>query len=429
MRKPLEVPMKYLRLTILLCCSGLLHASDSPSTTDISYFTHQSKKLRQKKKHLSSKEDERLTQHNYQYLKELPNFGNTEQMEKVIVAMVKDALKVNIDPSQIVDSHQTSFHGMSGAHVFFINDKSGDLKLVFKAFRPPGVREKGMLAELSSMDLIRDRHLHTITTVKPIAVGRCHFDGVSYGLLLQSAAKGRRCDQYVKAVNDFPQGDPRREERLQLAQQMCRALGKGLAEFNGLKKEQRAYLARMGVLRVKMEYHSLITEQVKQKLEDKLDLVALKDYVKRVLHIILKMNSGRFYCHGDAGLGNIFYDSSTGKITLIDVLRIHRKITRHGSPLSRSLYDLFHVRKSIYDKGEGKLNKEEFVLLFDALYEGFFGENSDKKHDLYHMLVKVAQTCDYENKADPKERKKFEAIFHTNLDSINSLLKKGVDKS
>ena len=309
--------------------------ASSEIATDIAAFTKLAKQLRE-----SDKADERTLRVTKLFSDKLPDYGEVERLDAAVAALLKASLPCTSD-LRIVNSRKTAFRGKSAAEVFFILDRDSAMKHVVKAFRHPESNPGGLAAELSSMASIRERKLASVACATPIAAGKCRHKGTSYGLLLQSAASGARLDRYIVDIAAHHPGAPERQESLLKARHVFMRVGGCLAEFNGLDQSRRASLARDGSLRIKAEFARLLKPAVKAKVKGQIDLGRLKKMVD--LQLSNCLNQGNFYHHGDAGLKNVFYDAESDKITLIDLARINKKISRSGKPLSHSLYDFFQM--------------------------------------------------------------------------------------
>lgn len=365
------------------------------SAADIAHFTRQAKQLRKSKSHHTRTEKRRLVRLHRDTIRQIPRYRE-ETMEASVAAMVRRALKS--DAYTIVNSKETIFGGESKANVFFVYDKQGGMKYVVKAFPRPNYFDTGFLAELSGMALINERDLATVSTVFPIDIGICLHYKSEYGLLLETAAPGKRADQFIQEVMDTSQEDPKRKERLKMACHMCKAAGIGLSEFHGIDDQQRAALQRTGLLRAKLEFDLLLTPDIKKTLKEQIDLDALGSYMRKQIRNVLKMDSGKYFRHGDAGPKNIFYDHKSKRIYLIDVARVHHFINRAGHPQARGIDDLYLLHLKIVELAQKGLTKEEQLLLSEALCSGYTAiPGSDKAHvpsgHLYNVLAEISRCC------------------------------------
>ena len=191
--------------------------------------------------------------------------------------------------------------------------------------------------------------------------------------------------------------------------------GASLAEFNGLTSEQRASLARSESFRIVVEFDRLFSPEVKAKVQGKCDLGALRRSLNRKLKKILH-RLGKFYQHGDAGLKNFFYDAASDKSTLIDVSRIHHRISKSGKPLCHSLYDFVHMWRKLAQEVNEHLNREEQEMILEAFYFGYVDAvkpDGNLRHHktLYDKLLQVKLHCNYDEIPDPAERKKQHDLF------------------
>ncbi len=236
-------------------------------------------------------------------------------------------------------------------------------------------------------------------------------EGKPYGLLLETAAPGRRVDKVIEAIHTFPPGDSNRKTALETARRMCLAIGAGLAEFHGLRPEQRSALGNSGLLLTKLEYDQLLTPKVKNRLGGLLDFQALNLYLKQEFDAVIDKKS--YYRHGDADVKNIFYNPAKDRIILIDVARIHHWIDRAGRPLATNLQDLFHLHHTIVREAGDKLTKQELHLLTEAICSGYTDSAPLAPDNVYTAIQKVCGDCEDNRKISrlPKHIKHLQKII------------------
>ncbi|MCE5317926.1 MAG: aminoglycoside phosphotransferase family protein [Parachlamydia sp.] len=387
---------------------------------DIAHFTHLAKQLRKSKSHYTRDEKRRLLRQHRDILRQIRHYGDGP-IELAVAAFVRNGLKA--DTYRIINAKETSFGGESKAKVFFIHDKHGVMKYVVKAFPKPRRFDSGFLAELSGMALIKERNLTNVSAVNPVAIGMCRQNGSEYGLLLLTAAPGQRADQFIQAVLDTSINDPLRKERLKTACRICRAIGTGLAEFHGLDDQQRAVLQRTGLLRAKVEFDLLMPPAIKRELKDHIDFEALGSYMRMQIHNALKMDSGKYYRHGDAGPKNVFYDPKTKRIVFIDVARIHHFINRAGLPQARGIDDLYLMHRKIIEQAQNDLSQEELLQLSEGLCSGYTdisGCDTPKFHsgNLYNVLADLSRYCSLPE----AERSKQSPLLQKHIEFFKKLL-------
>lgn len=386
-----------MKLLIALLAGLLTFFSIIPSAhaADIARVTRQAKQLRKGKSHYTRDEKLHLVRLHRAIIRKIPHYGEGP-MEMCVAAFVRHGLKS--DGYSIINSNETILGGESKAKVFFVYNKQGEMKYVVKAFPKPNHFDTGLLAELSGMALIKERHLHTVSTVIPIDIGICLQNGSEYGLLLETAATGQRADQYIQAILDITNEDPKRKERLKEACRMCKAVGRGLSEFHGIDNQQRATLQRTGLLRAKLEYDILLTPEVKNVLQEYMDLETFNRYVRNQMHVALKLESKKYYRHGDAGPKNVFYDPKAKRILFIDVARIHHFINRAGHPQARNIEDLFLMHRKMMELAQNGLSEEERLQLSASLCAGYTAiSGSESAHissgHLYNVLAEISKCC------------------------------------
>lgn len=399
-------------LLLLVAFSTSLSAATQPAkpdATDVAFFTKLSKQLRGIP--TTTLKDEKRSANIVNLIQsKLPDCGTVNKLEDAIEPLLDDAYPSNSN-WKIVNVKQLGMGGKSKADVFFVFDDKGVKRAVVKAFR----RTNGLVAELSSIALIKERRLPYVATPTPLAVGKCSYNDSIYGLLMETVASGLRLDQYLKNVATYPQGSPERDVSFSQALRAFSRAGTCLAEFNGLDKDVRDHIAKDGCLRVKLEIDRQITPPLLEKYA--FDVAKIKKIVDQKLHKILAYHAKKFYRHGDAGLKNLFYDPAIDKLFLIDVARVHNGVKKSGEPSTNNLYDFIHLWKHLEMQATRLLSADEQKRVLDALYFGFVDSDNNianlrhSNQSLYHALVQVNVYANFQAVDDPIERKRQRELF------------------
>lgn len=299
----------------------------------------------------------------------LPRYKKYEKLEQNVAAFIQTVLKKKYE---IVNAADTNLRGHSQDRVFFLKDTEGALKYIVKAFY---TGNSHFLAEVSALDRLIELHFAGGGLVYPVAAAKGRNADREYTLLLETAAAGKRMDQYLQAISDA-KNSPKRKEALEEAVQALSRTGEHLAKLHSIKSEP---------LPLPSKIFNKFDRAVKGLQEDKkvqtlfkqenIDVKKLLAYLSDLRREVSFLEVPRTYLHGDAHLGNMFYDITNDHFYFIDVFHIHDSMDQSGAPLSDGILDFMRAQISLESKASKKLKQAEIDLLV-AAYRGAYGLES-----------------------------------------------------
>jgi hypothetical protein len=414
--------------TVLFSFFLVFNLEASPS---LHFLTEAAEELMQQSKSLRLephlREDEELLRQTLlleQLIKNVPDYGDHESLEQALDLLLRK--EMNLVDFILVNSKTTEFCGRSRDEVFFVQDAEGVTLYVAKAFIEPGSIKGRFFPELSAMALLRDREMKTFKGVNPLIVGKCHWKGKNYGLLVEIVAPGIRMDKCVEKIAANPKYSIDRKLEMEKAIHLCECFGQSIAELHEVHENLSTGLSKDALKRIRRKVEKLFDERVKSFLEGKIDVNALTSLVDRLYREAIASPFVPCYQHGDLNLNNVFFDESSGLITAIDVHRMHRSIDINGNPLSDGVYDLIHIKESLIHHLLGYLTDEEISLLIDAIFrkdlnlERFFNEPLVLFYTVCIRLAKMIACVNFNELHIKKERRRL--IFERHLQYLKMIL-------
>jgi hypothetical protein len=324
----------------------------------------------------------------------LPHYEIKDGLKNCVKEFVDDnvSLKTGI-PSKytVVDARTTEFYGKSHDIVFLIKDNEGTICFVVKAFQNPHLLSGRLLPEISAMDLIQNMQLPGVTPIESIACGICHDATDTWGLLLESAAKGQRLDQYMHALGKELIGSIQRKYFLDSAAEAFARMGESLAQLHSRTSPEKLPLHPLILSKFDDKTSKILADDfIVTTLTEYFPVSQLQHYVQKVKNEAINTPLLHTYAHGDTNMGNIFYDPITDTITFIDLYAMHQTADIHGNPLGDPLIDLVRavdgIRKTAVKE---KLTEEETEFLIKILYSAYKRISGEIPSDVHIRFYKT----------------------------------------
>lgn len=294
-------------------------------------------------------------------------------------------------------------------NVFYIFNAAGEMILVAKAFYQPYKISSKFLWEISSLDIIKQKKLSNVSPIEPLACAICSDGKSEWGILVQSVAAGKRMDQFIYDIAALPIGNQRQE---------------------ALKSSSKAFArmgASLGCLHLSNEAISTIPGHRFKKFHKKLNMVLdnpqivselnkvcsrdqFMSYIHNIEIDVSKIKVAYSLCHGDAHLGNMFYDEAKDLFYFIDVSKMHKSLCNRGFPLLDGCVDIVRAEENCRRKALGILTAEETENLISAMYEAY-SSSTQVRPDLrlltfYKTRIKLGRLNSYWNYRDQKNIRK-----------------------
>lgn len=256
--------------------------------------------------------------------------------EEVLLPLVKEMLELPVDDLTLTRVGGVGAKGKSGAQIFLVSDMTGT-PFVLKLFKD--LEEYS--SELSSHAMLSDLSLSWFTVPSLIDLKIIECDGKAWGGLLMTAAAGKPLDDRLKAFVNAETDDQRGVARGKLEAGLTRA-ARAMAELHREKIGERPSEAYFDYQRDEM--HEAMDRLLRNPTAMKFTGCShgeIKDRVEGVFEAF-KGNPGvSSYCHGDAGLGNIFYQRNT--VTFIDLETFRYSFDEAGRPVGSAARDVVNM--------------------------------------------------------------------------------------
>lgn len=339
-------------------------------------------------------------------------------LDGAIEHFIRDFLVATEFDFSIIDTAETNLTGHSLDRTFLVEDRNGKLIYVVKAFRNPRQLSSRFLPEISAMLLIQSLGMSHVAKIEPLACAIYNEGPLQWGLLLESAAPGKRLDEYLFELGNQSTTD-NREHCLKVPQRAFERAGKSFAKLHAVKTPTQAYIPAYNL----SQYDNKLTEVLSNSfilnaLSNHFSIKEFVGYINQVKEAIVHTPVFYTYWHGDAHLGNLFYDEALDLFAFIDLGKMHYSVDTYGQPLVDGTQDLLRVEESLRRNALNILTQEEIESLLACFYEAYenhSGQLPDKKlllfYKTYAKLSRLASYSRYINTSDPVQKSIEKTVF------------------
>lgn len=360
----------------------------------------------------------------------LPDYSCEGSMECAINSLIAKTLNVAVGEFSVVDIGDTPLRGRSKDPVYIVNDKQGQRQYVVKAFRNPCSPASGFLAEISAMNLIEELALPHVGAIKPLGFGR-YCDGCQeWGLLLETAASGKRLDEYI-----FPLRLPgvALEERaacIKSARSALARMGYSLAALHSIKATSLNRIPSVNLERYTARYGAILGNAfICRELSRHCCMQEFIANVERIKSEALSIPVLYSYWHGDAHFGNMFYDEHADEFYFVDVARMHQSVDYYGQPMQDGALDLQRVEESFRISALEVLSEEEYNSLLADFYQSYAwaaGQLPDSRllkfYKTFMLLGRLMIYARYVDEKNEVQRLLDKSVFESALKDFKSLI-------
>lgn len=353
---------------------------------------------------------------------------SSDNLENGVRRFLSDSLSLDDSEFTLIDVKTTELFGKSEAEVFLVKDRSDELRYIVKAFNDPQLLSSRFLQEISSIDLIKELNLSGISPIEQLAFALCTENENEWGLLLETAAKGKRLDEYISDIGKTEIGLENRKKSLNLAKTAMTHLGVSLARLHQSHPSTPELIPNTYSEKMNLKLNQVLnTPFIINELSKFFVIADFINYIEEVKSNALSSKLKYSFVHGDAHLGNVFFDPESNNCSFIDLCGLYQSIDILGQPLLHGVIDCVRIEDSLRFKSVGILTTEEKNELFDAFYAGYIkagGQTPDPAmhtyYDTYIKLRRLISKSTFSTKADPRIQMSDQAIFE---DAINYFYK------
>ena len=352
----------------------------------------------------------------------IPQYHSQANLEDAVQDFLKNHF-LGRGSFSLVGSMKPKLMGKPQDPIFFINDQNSQLSYIVKAFGSPRLLSSQFMPEISALDHIKELALPSVIPIEPLAMAIYSGQDGEWGLLLESAPKGKRIDRYIFAVSQKPLGSSERVDSLETAKKALYCMGKSLAQLHAKKSSQAAPLpSKIFLSNEERLIHLMHDRHIVEDLKSHFAIADFIDYVKGVCQEVLHETVFYSHFHGDAHLRNMFYEEGSDRSCFTNIAKMHRSINIQGEPLFEGTLDLSRASESLHKESLLFLTKEEIEILQQNLFYGYEREAGclpDKSLLLFYRthlkLERLISNSRYFEKLDPSEQAREKAIY---LDAI-----------
>jgi hypothetical protein len=353
-------------------------------------------------------------------------------LDATITSFVQDVLREKIVNYHIVNAASTFLRGKSSDQVFLLYNHEEQLHYVVKVFRNPHALTSKFLPEISALELITALHLPFVKSVKPIAVALCVLPSdaaqAEYGLLLETAAAGMRIDHYVYAIANYAIASPERETIFHIAEKAFWRMGESLGRLHATRSQKLSHLPLPVLAKMQEKMRAVLDNPfIVTSLMARMPFENFYSYLNSVIVEAEQVWLHLTYQHGDAHLGNMFYDEWGDTFCFIDDALLYKSVDIYGNPLLDGSSDLLRADEHFRRKAFGFLSEKETEHLISTYYAGYqqvSGSLPDPRlvtfYRAYLKLNRLLVYWEYQKEPDLEKRARNEAIFNEVLEYFST---------
>lgn len=302
----------------------------------------------------------------------LVHYDTCESLEEAVIKLVVDALSVHPHDFSIIDAKKAGLGGRSSDRVFMIKDHQGQFCYAVKAFKNPQQMPSKFLYEISALNFIEQLNLPHMGTIYPLAFARYRDQNQQWGLLLESLAQGKRIDHSIAQLAEQSLNTKQRQLDLDLICKAFHQMGKTFASFHRITSANLASIPSDIVEKYEKQLSQILDDSIiVNELSNHVSLSHFIQVMEEIKQAALHTPVVYTYFHGDAHLGNLFYNDEQDLVFFIDVAKMHQSIDLYNFPLSDGTVDLLWIEDSFLRHAIGRLTKEEINILLQKFYESY----------------------------------------------------------
>lgn len=380
-------------------------------------------------------ETEKLRQNNIleQAFASLPKYNQYHSLESAVSGFLADNFPLN--QYVVVNASFTNLSGKSSDPVFLVKDIAGNLCYVVKAFKNPRTLTSKFLPEISALDFIRQLLMTGVRPIDPIAFAGYSKGIEEWGLLLETAAKGQRIDQFIYQLAAFPPDSNERIACFEVCQKVFQRIAESFAQLHAKKSATAVSLPDKEVAGYDHKISNILKSPfILEQVEKRIPLNEFLGYLEAIKSDALNTPLFTSYWHGDAHLGNMFYDPSEDTFYYIDIAKLHDSIGYNEEPLLDGTIDLVQVEENLRRIAIGVLSENEVSRLLSVFYESYTNHSSQtipqptllfaRTHKKLGRLVTYSR---YINTREPAKRKYDQAVFEAALNYFENQVKASLE--
>lgn len=351
----------------------------------------------------------------------LKKYDAHSSLENAVIEFLNDEISSNKEDYHVVNANLTDVGGASHDPVFLVRDVSGKLCYIVKAFRSPRDLLSKFVPEISSLALIQKLSIPGVVPIKPIAFAAYSNQDEEWGLLLETAAKGQRIDQFIYQLGSFQPTSKERKAFLEVCKKIFQKIGEVFAELHSRKSLQTFSIPEQDLAKYNNKISTILESSfISGELKKHFSMENFLQYVENIRDDALNTPLFYSYWHGDAHLGNMFYDTLKDDFYFIDVAKLHHSVSIQEEPLLDGTMDLVRVEENLRRRSIGILSESEVDAIIKSFFESYQQRSGqeiaqpvflfDRTHKKLGRLVTYARYVEEDNSI---KRSTDQAVFES----------------
>lgn len=358
-----------------------------------------------------------------------PYSGDT--IEAIVRAFFADFKGEEAHSYTLIDIAKIGMNGRSSDSVYLLKDPDGVPRFAVKVFTKPFELKGKLMRELASLLFLAELKLPYIHPIQIFSLGMATHENVTYGLMLEEAAPGKRMDQYLYDLAVHALNSSERVAHLETAKKAVHRMATALASLHSIKSDKPGPLHSTDIKKFEKRLRKALENPViMAAISREIGIEPFLAYVESVRAKGAELSVFHTYLHGSTHFGNVFYDEQTDVITFIDTGAFVRSFDRSGGPLMSEFIDLLRPERDFYKKGTAVgLSEQELDMLkqeFYYTYEESLGPIDADAFEFFkvsEVLRNLHSYSDYTKQPDPSFAKLHEILFNNNINYFINKIK------
>lgn len=341
-------------------------------------------------------------------------------LDGAVRGFLEDEIPLIKDGYSLTNAAMTNLGGKSPDPVFLIKENDDALCYVVKAFKHPRDLLSKFVPEISALDLIQELSISGVVPIMPIAVAAYSNQVEEWGLLLETAARGHRIDQFIYRLGNLTPASKERKAFLKICQKVFQKSGEAFAELHSRKSFHPYSIPERQLSKYQESICAIMGSPfIYGELEKRVCMEEFLRHIGDIRESALNTPLYYSYWHGDAHLGNMFYDTLKDEFYFIDVAKMHYSVSLNEEPLFDGLVDLVQFEENLRRVAIDLLDDDELEVLLTAFYNAYRQKSvQDINQSIFlfnrtnKKLERLAIYARYTEEQDPVKKSTEQAIFY-----------------
>lgn len=307
-------------------------------------------------------QSERESHEEIKIYREIRDFSSST-IQDSILEFIDNSFALDIDDLSLKAIElNRNFKARGGVFLLSSNKCSNSPTIAVKVVIHQPEVSHNIIKELSGYSLLETSTLKDTFCTFPLAIGKAQVEDLKMFFLALPLAPGWELWKYVDRAQELKLSNPERANAFY-------KVGRSLAQLHMQKS--------LDCASAPTHVHHIIRNRKRRLMEKLQEVTELVHFPKlsQTLEKFLEQELSRpctlRLTHGDAHLGNFFFDMQSNTPTIIDPCNTHRSINIYDQPAGIASQDIARVVEHIELRTASTISNEEFENMYSAFIQGY----------------------------------------------------------